>query len=161
MFTICWKWTEVLIVVVASYCASKGAVANLTRNIAIDYSEHLIHCNAICPGRKFPPLLLTMPSPPSSKVSKLTTTQTSKQQSSLKRQRTWWRHLKWRKCILSKVPGIRLILLEWLLCWRVKMRVGWLVLVWLWMVGILRDDVCSKFGHWSWWIGGYEASYVM
>ncbi|TLD20939.1 NAD(P)-binding protein [Venturia nashicola] len=33
-----------------SYCASKGAVANLTRNIAIDYSKQLIHCNAICPG---------------------------------------------------------------------------------------------------------------
>jgi NAD(P)-dependent dehydrogenase (short-subunit alcohol dehydrogenase family) len=27
-------------------------VANLTRNIAMDYSPHLIHCNAICPGRK-------------------------------------------------------------------------------------------------------------
>ncbi|KAE9976238.1 hypothetical protein EG328_002717 [Venturia inaequalis] len=34
----------------ASYCASKGAVANLTRNIALDYSEQSIHCNAICPG---------------------------------------------------------------------------------------------------------------
>ncbi|RDI79423.1 hypothetical protein Vi05172_g10666 [Venturia inaequalis] len=33
-----------------SYCASKGAVANLTRNIALDYSEQSIHCNAICPG---------------------------------------------------------------------------------------------------------------
>ncbi|QDS74699.1 hypothetical protein FKW77_000462 [Venturia effusa] len=33
-----------------SYSASKGAVANLTRNISIDYSEQLIHCNAICPG---------------------------------------------------------------------------------------------------------------
>lgn len=43
---------------IASYCASKGAVANLTRNIAVDYSENLIHCNAICPGRKFFSLLL-------------------------------------------------------------------------------------------------------
>lgn len=36
-----------------SYCASKGAVVNLTRQIALDYSENLIHCNAIAPGRKF------------------------------------------------------------------------------------------------------------
>ncbi|KAI9656619.1 MAG: hypothetical protein M1821_004826 [Bathelium mastoideum] len=33
-----------------SYCASKGAVANLTRQIALDYANHRIHCNAICPG---------------------------------------------------------------------------------------------------------------
>ncbi|KAF2099208.1 putative short-chain dehydrogenase [Rhizodiscina lignyota] len=33
-----------------SYCASKGAVSNLTRNISVDYSPHLIHCNAINPG---------------------------------------------------------------------------------------------------------------
>lgn len=52
----------------ASYCASKGAVANLTRNIALDYSEQSIHCNAICPGRKLntqiPKLAVrTLPSP--------------------------------------------------------------------------------------------------
>ncbi|KAJ3493007.1 hypothetical protein NLG97_g5008 [Lecanicillium saksenae] len=34
----------------ASYCASKGAVASLTRQVAIDYAGDRIHCNAICPG---------------------------------------------------------------------------------------------------------------
>ncbi|OJD40586.1 nad-binding protein [Diplodia corticola] len=33
-----------------SYCASKGAVTALTRQVALDYAEHRIHCNAICPG---------------------------------------------------------------------------------------------------------------
>ncbi|RFU81358.1 short-chain alcohol dehydrogenase [Trichoderma arundinaceum] len=32
------------------YAASKGAVANLTRQIAMDYAEDGLHCNAICPG---------------------------------------------------------------------------------------------------------------
>lgn len=35
-----------------AYCASKGAVTNLTRQIALDYSKDSIHCNAICPGRR-------------------------------------------------------------------------------------------------------------
>ncbi|KAJ8116495.1 hypothetical protein ONZ43_g4430 [Nemania bipapillata] len=35
---------------VSSYCASKGAVANLTRQVALDYADVGIHCNAICPG---------------------------------------------------------------------------------------------------------------
>ncbi|KAI1751977.1 hypothetical protein F4782DRAFT_530920 [Xylaria castorea] len=34
----------------SSYCASKGAVSNLTRQVAIDYADVGIHCNAICPG---------------------------------------------------------------------------------------------------------------
>lgn len=34
----------------ACYAASKGAVANLTRQVAMDYAEDGIHCNAICPG---------------------------------------------------------------------------------------------------------------
>ncbi|PTB63613.1 NAD(P)-binding protein [Trichoderma citrinoviride] len=32
------------------YAASKGAVTNLTRQIAMDYAKDGIHCNAICPG---------------------------------------------------------------------------------------------------------------
>jgi len=34
----------------AAYCASKGAVAALTRAIAIDHVGEGIHCNAIAPG---------------------------------------------------------------------------------------------------------------
>ncbi|OCL05655.1 dehydrogenase with different specificitie [Glonium stellatum] len=33
-----------------SYCASKGAVVMLTRQIALDYGPDRIHCNALCPG---------------------------------------------------------------------------------------------------------------
>lgn len=35
---------------VASYCASKGAIVQLTRQVAVDYGSYKIHCNAICPG---------------------------------------------------------------------------------------------------------------
>lgn len=33
-----------------AYCASKGAVVNLTRQIAVDYAPERINVNAICPG---------------------------------------------------------------------------------------------------------------
>ncbi|KAL9596736.1 MAG: hypothetical protein Q9179_004513 [Wetmoreana sp. 5 TL-2023] len=36
----------------AGYCASKGGVVNLTRQVAIDYAKKKIHCNALCPGCK-------------------------------------------------------------------------------------------------------------
>jgi len=37
----------------ACYAASKGAVSNLTRQVALDYADARIHCNAICPGCKW------------------------------------------------------------------------------------------------------------
>lgn len=36
-----------------AYCASKGAVVQLTRHIAAEYGAEKIHCNALCPGCKF------------------------------------------------------------------------------------------------------------
>lgn len=33
-----------------SYCASKGAVVNLTRQLAVDFAAELINVNAVCPG---------------------------------------------------------------------------------------------------------------
>ena len=40
-----------------SYCASKGAVLNLTRAMAIDHGKHNIRVNCICPGDVDTPLL--------------------------------------------------------------------------------------------------------
>ena len=36
-----------------AYSASKGAVVQMTKSVALDYAPHRIHCNAICPGCKF------------------------------------------------------------------------------------------------------------
>lgn len=33
-----------------AYCASKGAVVNLTRQLGVDFAEHEININAVCPG---------------------------------------------------------------------------------------------------------------
>jgi 2-keto-3-deoxy-L-fuconate dehydrogenase len=33
-----------------AYCASKAAVAGITRSVAVDYVGKGIRCNAICPG---------------------------------------------------------------------------------------------------------------
>jgi NAD(P)-dependent dehydrogenase (short-subunit alcohol dehydrogenase family) len=40
-----------------SYCASKGAVVNLTRAMAIDHGPHNIRVNALCPGDTDTPML--------------------------------------------------------------------------------------------------------
>ncbi|KAI9792880.1 MAG: putative secondary metabolism biosynthetic enzyme [Piccolia ochrophora] len=34
----------------AAYCASKGAVVLLTKQVAVEYGSDRIHCNALCPG---------------------------------------------------------------------------------------------------------------
>ncbi len=41
----------------ASYCASKGAVVNLTRAMAIDHGPESIRVNCVCPGDTDTPLL--------------------------------------------------------------------------------------------------------
>lgn len=33
-----------------AYCASKGAVVNLTRQVALDYGPRRVACNVVCPG---------------------------------------------------------------------------------------------------------------
>jgi NAD(P)-dependent dehydrogenase (short-subunit alcohol dehydrogenase family) len=40
-----------------SYCASKGAVTNMTRAMAIDHGKDNIRVNAICPGDTDTPML--------------------------------------------------------------------------------------------------------
>jgi NAD(P)-dependent dehydrogenase (short-subunit alcohol dehydrogenase family) len=41
----------------AAYCASKGAVIALTRQIAVEYVARGVRCNCICPGTIDTPLL--------------------------------------------------------------------------------------------------------
>ena len=38
----------------AAYCASKGAVVLLTKQVAVEYGTERTHCNALCPGCRFP-----------------------------------------------------------------------------------------------------------
>jgi NAD(P)-dependent dehydrogenase (short-subunit alcohol dehydrogenase family) len=41
----------------AAYVASKGAVAALTRSVALDYADHGIRCNSVLPGATETPML--------------------------------------------------------------------------------------------------------
>jgi len=47
-----------------AYCASKGAVVLLTKQIAVEYGKDKIHCNALCPGCEFLPLFGFLLFPP-------------------------------------------------------------------------------------------------
>jgi NAD(P)-dependent dehydrogenase (short-subunit alcohol dehydrogenase family) len=40
------------LIIAAAYCSSKGAIAQLTKQAAVEYGHHKIHVNAICPGGK-------------------------------------------------------------------------------------------------------------
>jgi NAD(P)-dependent dehydrogenase (short-subunit alcohol dehydrogenase family) len=40
-----------------AYCATKGAVLAMTRELAVDYVKEGIRCNAICPGTVFSPFV--------------------------------------------------------------------------------------------------------
>jgi len=52
---------------VAAYCASKGAVHNLTRAMALEHARDGIRINAVCPGEVNTPMLASgRPSPPTS-----------------------------------------------------------------------------------------------
>ena len=42
-----------------AYCASKGAVVNLTRALALDHAEDGIRVNAVCPGAVDTPMLVS------------------------------------------------------------------------------------------------------
>ncbi|MDH4062406.1 MAG: SDR family oxidoreductase, partial [Aquincola sp.] len=49
---------------VAAYCASKGAVHNLTRALALDHATDGIRVNAVCPGEVRTPMLQSQRSEP-------------------------------------------------------------------------------------------------
>lgn len=44
---------------VAAYCASKGAVHNLTRALALEHAKDGLRINAVCPGEVNTPMLLS------------------------------------------------------------------------------------------------------
>ncbi|MCX7783440.1 MAG: SDR family oxidoreductase [Meiothermus sp.] len=50
-------WGDLGAAGVAAYCASKGAVHNLTRALALDHAKHGIRINAVCPGEVNTPML--------------------------------------------------------------------------------------------------------
>jgi NAD(P)-dependent dehydrogenase (short-subunit alcohol dehydrogenase family) len=47
-----------LLYYIVAYCASKAAVTNITRQIALDYGSYKIHSNCICPGCESLPISL-------------------------------------------------------------------------------------------------------
>lgn len=49
---------------VAAYCASKGAVHNLTRALALDHAKDGIRVNAVCPGEVNTPMIQSERSEP-------------------------------------------------------------------------------------------------
>lgn len=51
------KKTDIVLFYVAGYTASKGAVAAMTRTVALDVAKQGIVVNCIAPGCKSPPLL--------------------------------------------------------------------------------------------------------
>lgn len=50
-------WGDLGATGVAAYCASKGAVHNLTRALALEHAEAGIRVNAVCPGEVDTPML--------------------------------------------------------------------------------------------------------
>lgn len=58
-------WGNVGAAGVVAYCASKGAVHQITRSMALDHAKDGIRINAICPGEVNTPMLASeRPSPP-------------------------------------------------------------------------------------------------
>ena len=58
-------WGDVGAAGVVAYCASKGAVHNLTRAMALDHVKDGIRINAVCPGEVNTPMLASgRPEPP-------------------------------------------------------------------------------------------------
>ncbi|MGA2478485.1 MAG: SDR family oxidoreductase [Spirochaetia bacterium] len=47
----------------AAYCATKGAINNLTRAMALDYADSGIRVNAVCPGATRTPMFMSGTSP--------------------------------------------------------------------------------------------------
>ncbi len=50
-------WGDLGAAGVAAYCASKGAVHNLTRALALDHAQDNIRINAVCPGEVNTPMI--------------------------------------------------------------------------------------------------------
>lgn len=50
-------WGDLGAAGVAAYCASKGAVHNLTRALALDHAKDHIRINAVCPGEVNTPMI--------------------------------------------------------------------------------------------------------